>query len=133
MTAADETAREAERSLSILVVDDDPDSADSLALLLEHWNHRVCIAYDGAQAMETFRRQRPSIVLIDIGLPDMDGYEVARALRREEHSATLVAVTGYEEDGNHRSSKEAGFDRHFVKPIDLRSLRELLERASAGS
>jgi CheY-like chemotaxis protein len=131
--SADEIPREAERSLSILVVDDDPDSADSLALLLEHWNHRVCVAYDGGQAIETFRRQRPSVALIDISLPDMDGYEVARVLKKEEHPVTLVALTGYGEDGDLRASKEAGFDRHFVKPIDLRSLRQLLEGASARS
>ncbi|HYJ32757.1 MAG TPA: response regulator [Candidatus Binatia bacterium] len=131
--SADEITRAEERPLSILVVDDDPDSADSLALLLEHWNHRVCVAYDGAQAIETFRRERPSVALIDISLPDMDGYEVARALKKEEHPATLVALTGYGDDGDLRASKEAGFDRHFVKPIDLRSLRELLLGAGARS
>lgn len=115
------------RSLSILVVEDDPDSADSLALLLEHWHHRVAVAYDGARAIETFRRERPSVVLIDISLPDMDGYEVARALRREEHSAVLVALTGFDADGDRRASEEAGFSRHFVKPLDLKALRELLE------
>jgi CheY-like chemotaxis protein len=113
-------------SLSILVVDNDPDSADSLALLLEHWNHRVCIAYDGAQAIEIFQREHPSVVLLDIGLPDIDGYEVARALRLEQHRALLVALTGYGNDGDRRASAEAGFDRHFVKPVDLRDLEELL-------
>jgi CheY-like chemotaxis protein len=117
------------RSLSILVVDDDPDSADSMALLLEHWNHRVCVAYDGATAVEVFRRQRPSLVLMDIGLPDMDGYEVARALKREEHPAILVALTGYGEDGDRRAATEAGFDRHFIKPIDIQSLREFLDQS----
>ncbi len=113
-------------SLSILVVDNDPDSADSLALLLEHWNHRVCVAYDGAQAIEVFRRQLPSVVLLDIGLPDIDGYDVARTLKQEKHKALLVALTGYGNDGDRRASTEAGFDRHFVKPLDIRSLEELL-------
>lgn len=113
-------------SLSILVVDNDPDSADSLALLLEHWNHRVCVAYDGAQAIEVFRRQLPSVVLLDIGLPDIDGYDVARTLKQEKHKALLVALTGYGNDGDRRASAEAGFDRHFVKPLDIRSLEELL-------
>jgi CheY-like chemotaxis protein len=113
-------------SLSILVVDNDPDSADSLALLLEHWNHRVCVAYDGAQAIEVFRRQLPSLVLLDIGLPDIDGYDVARALKQEKHKALLVALTGYGGDGDRKASAEAGFDRHFVKPVDIRSLEELL-------
>lgn len=113
-------------SLSILVVDNDPDSADSLALLLEHWNHRVCVAYDGAQAIEVFRRQLPSVVLLDIGLPDIDGYDVARRLKQEKHKALLVALTGYGNDGDRRTAAEAGFDRHFVKPVDLRDLEELL-------
>jgi CheY-like chemotaxis protein len=113
-------------SLSILVVDNDPDSADSLALLLEHWNHRVCVAYDGAQALEVYRRQKPDVVLLDIGLPDMTGYDVARKLKGEEHPSVLVAVTGYGEDGDRRAATEAGFDRHYVKPIDLRELQDLL-------
>ena len=113
---------------SILVVDDDPDSADSLALLLEHWNHRVCVAYDGAGAIETFHRQRPDVVLLDISLPDMDGYEVVRVLNEGPHRAVFVALTGFGEDGDRRASAEAGFDRHFVKPVDVQSLRELLDR-----
>jgi CheY-like chemotaxis protein len=117
------------RSLSILVVEDDPDSADSLALLLEHWNHRVYVVYDGAGAIEVFRRQQPEIVLMDISLPDMDGYEVARALQGEEHRATLVALSGFGEDGDRRASAEAGFARHLVKPVDLRLLREVLDQA----
>lgn len=113
-------------SLSVLVVDNDPDSADSLALLLENWNHRVCVAYGGVQAIEVFRAQRPSVVLLDIGLPDMDGYEVARALRGEGHRAVLVALTGFGGDEDRRAAAEAGFDRHFVKPLDLGRLRDLL-------
>jgi two-component system, chemotaxis family, CheB/CheR fusion protein len=119
----------AARSHSVLVVDDDADSADSLALLLEHWNHRVFVAYDGAHAVEVFRRQHPEIVLVDIGLPDIDGYEVARALRREEHPATLVALTGYGSDSDRLASREAGFDLHFVKPLDIANLKELLDRS----
>ena len=119
----------APRSLSILVVEDDPDSADSLSLLLEHWSHRVWVAYDGKGAIEAFRRQRPEIVLMDISLPDMNGYDVARALQGEEHRATLVALTGFGEDADRRASEEAGFARHFVKPLDIRQLKELLDGA----
>jgi DNA-binding response OmpR family regulator len=112
--------------VSVLVVDNDADSADSLAILLEHWNHRVCVAYDGRTAIEVYRRQRPAVVLLDIGLPDVDGYDVARALKREAHQAIVVALTGYGEDGDRRAAEEAGFDRHFVKPVDLRELEALL-------
>ena len=89
----------------------------------------LCVAYDGAHAVEVFRRQRPSLVLMDIGLPDMDGYEVARAMRREEHPAVLVALTGFGEDGDRRAAAEAGFDRHFVKPDDIGTLKVLLEQS----
>lgn len=113
------------RPISILVVDDDPDSADSLALLFEHWNHAVAVAYDGAGAIEAYRAHAPDLVLIDIGLPDMDGYDVARALRREPHRATLVALTGFGADEDREAAREAGFDQHLVKPVDLTRLREL--------
>jgi CheY-like chemotaxis protein len=119
--------------LSILVVDDDPDSADSLALLLEHWNHRVSVAYDGAGAIEAFRRHRPSVALIDISLPDMDGLELARALRAEGHPVTLAALTGFGGDGDRHASADAGFDHHFVKPVDLSVLRELLNRIGSSA
>ena len=113
-------------SRSILLVEDDPDSADSLALLLEHWHHRVSVAYQGARAIEVFRRERPQVVLIDIGLPDMDGYDVARALRREDPGALLVALTGFGDDEHRLAAEDAGFDRHFTKPIDIEKLRRLL-------
>jgi len=119
----------AERSRSILVVDNDPDSADSLALLLECWNHHVCVAYDGEQAIEVFRKQSPAIVLLDIGLPDLDGYEVARRLRKEPHRAILVALTGFGEDRDRIAAQEAGFDHHFVKPVDVKVLQNLIVTA----
>ena len=117
---------DSQKSVSILVVDNDPDSADSLALLLEHWNHRVRVAYDGAQAIEVYREQKPSLVLLDIGLPGLSGYDVARKLNEEDHKSTLVALTGYAEERDRRASAEAGFDKHFVKPVDLQELRDLL-------
>lgn len=121
------TDRPMGRSRSILVVEDDPDSADSLALLLEHWNHRVSVAYQGTRAIEVFRRDRPQVTLIDIGLPDIDGYSVARALRREDPSAILIALTGYGDEEHRAEAESAGFDRHFTKPIDTAKLQRLLE------
>jgi CheY-like chemotaxis protein len=123
-----EGSREPSRQVSVLIVDDDPDSADSLGLLLEHWNHRVCVAYDGRTAIDVYRRQLPEIVLLDIQLPDMDGYEVARTLRLEPHQAILVALTGYGSDDERQDLFEAGFDRHFVKPVKLHELESLLAR-----
>jgi len=113
------------RSLSILVVDDEQDSADGIAALLTHWNHRVWVAYDARRALELFREQRPDLVLLDIGLPGMDGYQLAVRLRAEEHQATLVALTGYTD---RRRAFSAGFEEHFAKPLDPQALRDLLAK-----
>lgn len=111
----------------ILVVDDDPDSADSLALLLSHWGHRVRVAYDGPHALEIYERDRPGLVLLDVALPGMSGYEVAARMNAHEHHALLVALTGYEELRG-GSPSEWGFAAHWIKPVDLGALRELLNR-----
>jgi CheY-like chemotaxis protein len=113
------------RSLSILVVDDDPDSADGIAALLTHWDHRVWVAYEARRAIDLFREHRPDLVLLDIGLPGMDGYQLAVRLRAEEHQATLVALTGY---ADRRRALSAGFEEHFAKPIDPQALRELISK-----
>jgi signal transduction histidine kinase/ActR/RegA family two-component response regulator len=106
----------------ILVVDDNDTSAESLAMVLKFEGHDVRVAYDGGIALETATSFRPQVVLLDIGLPGMDGYEVARRLRRDPTVAAdialLVAVTGYAEDEARRASTEAGFDHHLVKPVD---------------
>jgi two-component system, chemotaxis family, CheB/CheR fusion protein len=112
---------------SILVVDDDPDSADSLALLLNHWGHRVSVAYDGPRAIECYERDRPGLVLLDVALPGMNGYEVADWMNHHEHQALLIALTGYEELRGD-SPSESGFAAHWIKPLDLGALRELLRR-----
>jgi CheY-like chemotaxis protein len=109
------------------VVDDDPDSADSLALLLSHWGHRVSVAYDGPRALELYERERPGLVLLDVALPGMDGYEVAARMNRHEHRALLVAQTGSEELRG-GSPAESGFSAHWIKPLDLGALRDLLRR-----
>lgn len=120
----DATTR-APRSLSILVVDDEADSAEGIAALLTHWNHRVWVAYDARRAIELFRDHRPDLVLLDIGLPGMDGYQLAVRLRAEEHQATLVALTGYTD---RRRALSAGFEEHFAKPLDPQALRDLLSK-----
>ncbi len=121
------------RPLRILVVDDNHDAADSLAVLLGMWGHDANVALDGPSALEELRRQRPEVVLLDIGLPEMDGYEVARRLRRtkEGRDVLLVAITGYGQREDRRLSQEAGFDDHLVKPVEPTFLRHLL--ASYGA
>jgi len=109
-------------------VDDIADTAQSLAELLELWGHEVALAYDGDQAVETARRFQPDLVLLDIGLPGENGYEVARRLRQEAglEDAMLIAITGYSRDEDIQHGKEAGFNLHLTKPVDLKALREVL-------
>jgi CheY-like chemotaxis protein len=113
----------------ILVVDDNRDSADSLARLLELMGHETAIAYDGPSAVETADEYRPEVMLLDVGLPGLDGYEVARRIRAQEwgKSITLIAATGWGQPEDRRRSREAGFDHHLVKPIDLDDLGKFLE------
>jgi PAS domain S-box-containing protein len=119
----------------ILVVDDNADSALSLALLLRLGGHEVRTALDGESGLHVAREFRPQVVLLDIGLPRMDGYEVARRLRAEEKGAPrllVLAMTGYGQDEDRRRSREAGCDHHLVKPVDPDELRRLLATAPVG-
>jgi signal transduction histidine kinase/ActR/RegA family two-component response regulator len=114
----------------ILVVDDNIDSAETLALLLRLGGHDVHTAHSGRNALESAQINRPEIVMLDIGMPGMDGLEVARRLRDELGltDVLLVAMTGYGQDEDRRRSQVAGFNSHLVKPIDLEHLNSLLER-----
>jgi CheY-like chemotaxis protein len=116
------------RPLRILVVEDNVDSADSLNLLLRLYGHDVHVARTGPTALEMAVASRPDVVLLDIGLPGMSGYEVARQLRQRPQfeKALLVAVTGYGQDEDRRRSGEAGFDHHLTKPVDPNTLHALL-------
>jgi PAS domain S-box-containing protein len=122
----------APRSLRVLVVEDNIDAAESLATLLRLWNHRVSVVHDGRMAVEAAREQQPEVVLLDIGLPGLDGYQVARCLRDELHldHALLVAMTGYGQPEDRRRSREAGIQYHFVKPVEPLLLRNLLSGAA---
>jgi signal transduction histidine kinase/ActR/RegA family two-component response regulator len=119
------------RALRVLVVDDDVDAAQSLAMLLNLWGHEVYATHDGAAALEAAQAWQPAVVLLDIGLPGMDGYEVARRLRAARGPARplLVALTGYGQEEDRRRSQEAGFDRHLVKPADPETLEMLLAQS----
>jgi two-component system, chemotaxis family, CheB/CheR fusion protein len=116
--------------LRILVVEDLHDSADSMAMLLRLWGHEVAVAYDGAGALRTATVLPPDVVLLDIGLPRMDGWEVARQLRLLPgmDKALLLAVTGYGREEDIQRCKEVGIDQHFLKPVDPSELRNVLAR-----
>jgi len=112
----------------ILVVDDDVDAAEALGELFRDYGHEVFTAHDGAQALDNARLHRPEIVLLDISMPEMDGYEVAKRIRSDLGlgDAVLIALTGYGEDQHCRLAREAGFDQHVTKPVDASRLEELL-------
>ena len=114
----------------ILVVDDNRDSAESLAMLLRLFGNDVRTVQDGRLALEVEAAYRPDVVLLDIGLPSLDGLEVCRRLRARtaKGQQLIVAMTGYGQEDDRRRSEEAGFDAHMVKPVDLDSLQELLSR-----
>lgn len=119
--------------LRTIVVDDNVDAAESLADLLRMLGHDVQVAYDGPGGLAMARAAKPDVVLLDIGLPGMSGYEVARRLRADpDFTALLVAVSGYGREEDRRQSKEAGIEHHFVKPLDFRQLQLLLDHFCAS-
>jgi CheY-like chemotaxis protein len=122
----------------VLAVDDNRDSADSMAMLLRLWGHEVQVAYDGPSALTLAQEHKPEVVLLDLGLPKMTGYEVARRLREELGltGAMFVALTGYGQEKDRRLTEEAGFCEHLVKPVEPAALEGLLHhlcrKARAG-
>jgi two-component system CheB/CheR fusion protein len=125
---AGQTVRPPVTPRRVLVVDDNVDAAESLAMLLRVQRHEVRTAHDGPAALDAAAAFRPEVVLLDIGLPRMDGYEVARRLRGQADSqmTLLVALTGYGQDDDRRRAAEAGFDAYLVKPADPAALHNLL-------
>ena len=115
----------------VLVVDDNQDAAESMALLLQIWGHDVRTAHDGPAALAVAADYRPDVVLLDIGLPGMSGYEVAERLRElpGPERPVLVAVTGYGQQSDRRRTRDAGFDHHLVKPVEHAQLKEILTAA----
>ena len=114
--------------LRVLIVDDNVDAADALAELLNDLGYHCHVCYDGAAAIELASEHRPHVVLLDIGLPEIDGYEVARRLRAVPSGSTvLVALTGYAQAADLKRTREAGFAHHLVKPVKLETFVGLLE------
>jgi CheY-like chemotaxis protein len=113
----------------ILVVDDNADLARGLARLLEFHGHNVSIAYDGPSGFERAKEWLPEFILLDIGLPGMDGYQVAALLRQDNETkdVKIIGISGYGQDEDRKRSTQAGFDRHLVKPISSQDLLKIFE------
>jgi CheY-like chemotaxis protein len=117
---------------TILIADDNIDAAESLGEFLKASGHSVHVTHDGASAISNAARIRPEVVILDIGMPAMDGYQVAQCLRTEVGltSSMLIAVTGYAQERDCVSAHNAGFDHHFAKPLDIGKLSSLLNNAN---
>lgn len=121
--------------LRIPIVDDNHDSADMLSMLLQFAGHEIFAAHDGLAAVDAAAAHDPDVVLLDIGLPVLNGYEAVRRIREQggqKRRPVLVALTGWGQEADRRRSQEAGFDAHLVKPVDDAVLSRLLFELSAG-
>jgi CheY-like chemotaxis protein len=116
-------------SLRVLIIDDNADAADSMAMLLQIEGHAVAAAYSPEDGLEKAASTSPDLILLDIGLPRIDGCEVARTLRSSGFKARLVAVTGHGDEDIRQRILKAGFDAHLLKPVDFDALGELLRPA----
>jgi CheY-like chemotaxis protein len=118
----------------ILIVDDNADAADSLAVLLRMMGNEVYTAHDGLEAVGAAAAFQPDVVLLDIGLPKLSGYEVARRIREQARGSdvVLIAVTGWGQEDDRRRSREAGFDHHMTKPVEFGALQRLLAESASG-
>jgi PAS domain S-box-containing protein len=138
--AADQLPNSSERTSTlaparrILVVDDNRDAADSMAMLLKLSGADVHVAYDGPTAMEAMRLCRPAVVFLDLGMPGMDGLEVARRIRADDsyRNTVLIALTGWGQASDRQNSSHAGFDHHLVKPVDFSALQAVLAPLPGG-
>ncbi|MBK4739242.1 ATP-binding protein [Noviherbaspirillum pedocola] len=116
------------KALKILIVDDNVDAAEALAMFLEASGHKVLVQNQSCRGLETARMEAPDVCLLDIGLPEMDGNELARRLRNQPETARaiLIAITGYGQEDDRQNALAAGFDHHMVKPVDLAKLSAVL-------
>jgi two-component system OmpR family response regulator len=127
-------APNAESHLRILVVEDDPESLQMMGALLALWGHEPRLVPAGPAALDALDQEIPDVVLLDLGLPGMDGFEVARRIRsRPDGKEVLIAaVTAFRGDEHQRLAREAGFDKYLMKPVDIDTLRQVLSQAPYG-
>ncbi|MDO8576356.1 MAG: response regulator, partial [bacterium] len=125
--------RRAKHARTILVVDDNEVAAEALGRLLELRGHEVTIAHNGREARDKALQLRPQIIILDIGLPDIDGYEVVRLLREEKgYSPAFIALTGYGQESDKKRARDAGFNFHLTKPVGLRDIEAVLQKVPAS-
>ena len=119
-------------SLRVLVVDDNEDAARMMVMMLENAGHQVRMAHTGLAALQVALEHRPTVMLLDIGLPELNGYEVAKRIRQHPalERSVLIAVTGYGQEADMQTSIRAGFDYHLVKPTDFRNVQQILAIAA---
>jgi CheY-like chemotaxis protein len=129
---ATEIAKPIDAVLRVLIVDDNVDAVTALELLLQDTGHQVRVAHTGPTGLAAALDFRPDVILLDIGLPELDGFEVAKQIRQQAalQNVVLVAMTGYGREKERQRSQEAGFDHHLVKPADFRTLEQLLAQVS---
>lgn len=128
LASSDSIVPQTNKSLLILVVDDNVDAAAMLSMLLEAWGHKVMVEHKSQGGLERAKAEAPDVCLLDIGLPDMDGNELAQHLRKQPETAhaVLIAVTGYGQKSDRQRTEAAGFDHHLVKPVDTKKLAAIL-------
>ena len=117
----------------VMIVDDNQDAADVIALLLQIEGHQTLVVYSSEDALAGVVAFHPDVVLLDIGLPKLDGYEVARRMKRIVPSARLIAVSGYGQREDKKRSSDAGFEAHLVKPVDLPTLKKLFVESTPST
>ena len=125
--------RELPSGLRVLVVDDNRDAADTLADVLRSAGCDVTTAYDGMAALDRIRQQTPQVVVMDIGMPKMSGYDVARAAAALPSKPFLIALTGWGQESDRAAALGAGFNRHFTKPVQPEALIQLLAELASGA
>jgi len=134
MTMIDSPPGESTQPRRVLLVDDSVDAAEAMSMLLETLGHEVRVMHDGPSALAMVDDFAPDVVILDIGLPGMDGFEVARELRARAvtKSALLIALTGYGADSDKQKARDAGFDHHLVKPVSFTAIETVIAASFAG-
>jgi two-component system, OmpR family, response regulator len=135
MTTTSSTSGGSAKPLRVLLVDDSVDAAEAMSMLLETLGHEVRTMHDGPSALAMVDEFAPEVVILDIGLPGMSGFEVARELRAREatRDVLMIALTGYGGESDRREAQQAGFDHHLVKPISFTAIENVITDRFGGS